>query len=88
LNGLASKFTDARSQGRVLGLMQSAGSLGRVLGPLLAFRLLVLDQHGPVLHYARTALWAASGILLLSLLFTLMISRTTAPEPLGEPVRA
>jgi multidrug resistance protein len=88
LNGLASKFTDARSQGRVLGLMQSAGSLGRVLGPLLAYRLLVLDQNGPVLHYARTALWAGSAILLVSLCFTFFISPTPVQEPIAEPVQA
>jgi multidrug resistance protein len=36
LNGLASRHVHGRMQGRVLGLMQSAGSLGRFLGPIIA----------------------------------------------------
>ena len=41
LNGLASRTTDAHCQGRLLGLMQSAGSLGRFLGPVIGFALVV-----------------------------------------------
>jgi DHA1 family tetracycline resistance protein-like MFS transporter len=36
LNGLASRHVHGQMQGRVLGLMQSAGSLGRFLGPIVA----------------------------------------------------
>ena len=36
LSGMSSRHVHGRAQGRVLGLMASAGSLGRFLGPLLA----------------------------------------------------
>jgi predicted MFS family arabinose efflux permease len=36
LTGLASRFVHGQAQGRVLGLMTSAGSLGRFIGPNLA----------------------------------------------------
>jgi multidrug resistance protein len=36
LSGMASRHVHGRAQGRVLGLAQAAGSLGRWLGPLLA----------------------------------------------------
>lgn len=81
LNGLASKHTTRRAQGRVLGLMQSAGSLGRFLGPMLAFALLTFDMHGPREHYARTAFWASSGILLLAMLLIAAVSPAKEPVP-------
>ena len=52
LNGLASRVTDAHCQGRVLGLMQSAGSLGRFLGPMLGFGLVRL-RSGEALRAHR-----------------------------------
>ena len=36
MNAIASKGASAALQGRVLGVVQSAGSLGRVFGPVLA----------------------------------------------------
>lgn len=36
LNGLASRHVHGRMQGRILGLMQSSGSLGRFVGPVLS----------------------------------------------------
>jgi len=38
LSGMASRHVHGRAQGRVLGLMAGAGSLGRFLGPALAVR--------------------------------------------------
>ena len=64
LNGMASKAVDAASQGRVLGLMQSAASLARIVGPVLG---------GWLLHYgapagggldARLAYWTAGALLI------------------------
>ncbi len=66
LNGLVSKHTGRRAQGRVLGLMQSAGSLGRFLGPMLALWLLS-DLKAPVERYVP-AFWASSGILVVALI--------------------
>jgi len=49
LNGLASQSVDAASQGRVLGMMQSAASVARIVGPVLGGWLLNYD----LLHLAR-----------------------------------
>jgi multidrug resistance protein len=63
LNGLASRSTDAHCQGRLLGLMQSAGSLGRFLGPMIGFGLVSLDG---VADYARTSFFVSAAILALA----------------------
>jgi MFS family permease len=54
LSGLASQMIDRSWQGRALGVMQSAGSAGRLLGPLLGGWLLMLDLKKPVSEYGRT----------------------------------
>ena len=88
LNGLASKHTHRRAQGRVLGLMQSAGSLGRFLGPMLAFWLLTFDLAGARMHYARTAFWASAAILVVALLLIVAVApareAVTAPDAVPE----
>jgi multidrug resistance protein len=43
LSGMASRHVHGRAQGRVLGLMSAAGSLGRFLGPALAVLPLPAD---------------------------------------------
>jgi DHA1 family tetracycline resistance protein-like MFS transporter len=75
LNGLASRSTDAHCQGRLLGLMQSAGSLGRFLGPMIGFGLIA---HDPLSQYARTPFFASAAILLITMV--LVISVSPAPE--------
>ena len=80
LNGLASRTTDAHCQGRLLGLMQSAGSLGRFLGPVIGFGLVALDPAG---QYARTAFFASSAILTLAMVCILLVS--PAPQPATVP---
>ena len=64
LNGLASQMIDRSWQGRALGLMQSAGSAGRLVGPLLGGWLLMFDLNRPLGHYARTPFFVSAGILL------------------------
>ena len=54
LSGLASQMIDRSWQGRALGVMQSAGSAGRLLGPLLGGWLLMLDLKKPLAEYGRT----------------------------------
>ena len=77
LNGLASRTTDAHCQGRLLGLMQSAGSLGRFLGPMIGFGLVALDG---VSNYARTSFFASAAILLLAMVCIISVSPAqTAP---------
>lgn len=79
LNGLASRTTDAHCQGRLLGLMQSAGSLGRFLGPMLGFALVSFD---PVSDYARTSFFASAAILVVALICILLV----APAPQSDAV--
>jgi len=54
LTGLASQMIEQNWQGRALGVMQSAGSTGRLLGPLLGGWLLMFDLGKPLTQYART----------------------------------
>ena len=66
LNGLASQMIDRSWQGRALGVMQSAGSVGRLVGPLLGGWLLMFDLGQPLTRYARTPFFASAAILLVA----------------------
>lgn len=77
LNGLVSRSVDAASQGRALGIFQSAASLGRALGPVLGGVLLHLD--GPA-TYGRAPLWLAAGLLAAMLLLALPLPREIKDE--------
>ena len=78
LNGLASQSADRKWQGRVIGLMQSAGSLARWVGPFVGGWLLAKDAGYPHQHYGQTPFWAAAAILLLALLCMVWLP----PEPI------
>ncbi len=86
LNGLASRLTDAHCQGRLMGLMQSAGGLGRFLGPMLGFALVAWDPPG---HYGRTAFLASAALLAFdAVLLTVLRVPAAAPVEIaatGEP---
>ncbi len=76
LNGLASRSADRSWQGRVNGLMQSAGSLARCVGPFIAGELLSLDVDKlgqPLSYYGRTPCWAAAGILFVSFVLAMRL---------------
>ena len=86
LNGLASQMIDRSWQGRALGLMQSAGSVGRLVGPLLGGWLLMFDLRFPIARYARTPLFASAGLLFVAFLLALSFRRpasryNTTPSP-------
>jgi MFS transporter, DHA1 family, tetracycline resistance protein len=76
LNGLASRHTDRQWQGRVIGIMQSAGSLGRWVGPFAAGRLLAFDVGSAA--YGRTPFWAAAGIMAVALWLGFLLPRASA----------
>jgi DHA1 family tetracycline resistance protein-like MFS transporter len=78
LNGLASRSAERTWQGRVIGLMQSSGSLARWFGPMLAGALLAQDAGHA--YYGRTPFWAASAILCVALVLTLQLP--------GKPITA
>jgi DHA1 family tetracycline resistance protein-like MFS transporter len=63
INAIASKGASAALQGRVLGVVQSAGSLGRVFGPVLAGFLLSGDHRRPNAQYGNTP-FLAGGVII------------------------
>ena len=81
LIGLASRSTDAHCQGRLLGLLQSAGSLARFLGPMIGFGLVPFSPAG---NYARVSFFASAAILIVAML---CIACVFPPKQL-EPVAA
>jgi DHA1 family tetracycline resistance protein-like MFS transporter len=66
LNGMASKSVNAAWQGRVLGILQSAASLARIIGPVLGGYLLGRDAIRDI-NYGRTPFWTGGAIMLLAL---------------------
>jgi predicted MFS family arabinose efflux permease len=83
LNGLASRSADAHCQGRLLGLMQSAGSFGRFLGPMIGFALVPFDR---VEHYARTSFFASAAILVVAVLCIVAVSPAPRSEAAADAV--
>jgi MFS family permease len=95
LNGLASRHVHGRMQGRVMGLMQSAGSLGRFIGPILAVlwlpgnfsemsRPLAAEWLARVDHGYTMAFGASAAIMVLSSLVILAIR----PREIESPASA
>ncbi|MEO6970068.1 MAG: MFS transporter [Chthoniobacterales bacterium] len=80
LNGLASQMIDRNWQGRALGLMQSAGSLGRLVGPLLGGWLLMFDLGRPLAYYARTPFFVSAAILLVAFALALSFRRPSSDK--------
>ncbi|MGI8890954.1 MAG: MFS transporter [Chthoniobacterales bacterium] len=87
LNGLASQMIDRSWQGRAMGLMQSAGSAGRLIGPLLGGWLLMFDLGKPLTLYARTPFFVSAAILLVAFVLALSV-RKPAGDHTPPPVRA
>lgn len=84
LSGMASRHVHGRAQGRVLGLMAGAGSLGRFLGPALAvlplpatFSVLERPLRGAVLEAVnagyRTAFTASAALVAVATVFALLL---------------
>jgi DHA1 family tetracycline resistance protein-like MFS transporter len=84
LSGMASRHVHGRAQGRVLGLMAGAGSLGRFLGPALAvlplpatFSVLERPLRGAVLEAVnagyRTAFTASAALVAIATVFALLL---------------
>ena len=102
LTGMASRHVHGRAQGRLLGLMAGAGSLGRYLGPMLAMKpfpgnfsdlprplestALITVNHGYL-----TAFSFAAGLLVVATILALLLRmpKEDLPEPeAGEAVPA
>ncbi len=70
ISALASLCAGAEAQGATLGVYQSAGSLGRAIGPLIGGALLAFDSGA---KYATTALFASAGIIIIALIVLLTV---------------
>ncbi len=75
LNGLASKSVGTGSQGRVIGLMQSAASVARIIGPVLGGWLLNVDAGHAGIPFGRTPYWTAGVIMLIACVLSTGLSR-------------
>jgi DHA1 family tetracycline resistance protein-like MFS transporter len=84
VNAIASKGASAALQGRVLGIVQSAGSLGRVFGPVLAGFLLTGDHLRQNVRYGNTPFLA--GAIIMAIAFGLATTlRRPAPAKVIAP---
>jgi MFS transporter, DHA1 family, tetracycline resistance protein len=89
VNAIASKGASAALQGRVLGVLQSAGSLGRVFGPVLAGFLLSSDHARPNAQYGNTPFLAGGAIIAIAFgLATTLRRAETAKVIAPAPVEA
>src|SRR5580704_3221404 len=88
MSAIASKGASPALQGRVLGVVQSAGSLGRVFGPVLAGFLLSGDHARPNAQYGNTPFLAGSLIIAIAFGLATTLRRSepvkaNAPSPAG-----
>ena len=91
INGLASQLIERSWQGRAMGVVQSAGSLGRLLGPLIGGFLLMLDLNKPLTHYGRTPFFAGAALCFIAAVLAFFVRPPAAdhfPEniPVGSSV--
>jgi multidrug resistance protein len=75
LSGLASQMIERSWQGRALGVMQSAGSAGRLIGPLIGGWLLMFDLQKPVAEYGRTPFLVGAFLCFIGALFAFCIKK-------------
>lgn len=81
LTSLASKSVGANIQGGVLGVVQSGGSLGRVIGPALSSALIVSAGAQQLTDDSiRRTFWTATGIAIVALLCALRFAHTHADQ--------
>jgi MFS transporter, DHA1 family, tetracycline resistance protein len=84
LTAIASRLTGASAQGRVIGTVQSAGSLGRVVGPAVGSYMLGLDHSGSIPAYGNTPFLIGGVVMGIAFLLSLTLRRSpvsVAQEP-------
>lgn len=84
LSGLASKSTDAQSQGAVLGLMQSIASLGRMVGPAIGGFLMTYDAQHPSLPFGISPFWFSAILMVFAVIASLRLMPATHSVHLQE----
>ncbi len=88
LTSIASRSVDAEWQGRGLGLVQSAGSAARWVGPAIAGLLLSLDVGRGKEFYAQTPLWTGAALVGVGIFLTLALPRRMAADAVGGEAAA
>jgi DHA1 family tetracycline resistance protein-like MFS transporter len=77
MSAIASKGASPALQGRVLGVVQSAGSLGRVFGPVIAGILLTSDHLHSNDRYGNTPFLVGGFIIAIAFVLAMTLGRTT-----------
>jgi multidrug resistance protein len=80
LSAISSRSAESAWQGRALGVMQSAGSLARWIGPTVAGALLMLDLASGKEAYARTPFFVAAGFMVLAFVLSLRLPKGVATK--------
>jgi DHA1 family tetracycline resistance protein-like MFS transporter len=80
LMAMASRLAATTAQGRVIGTVQSAGSLGRVVGPSAGGFMLGWDRPGPVLAYGNTPFLIGGIVMGIAFLLSLTLRRSSVSE--------
>jgi DHA1 family tetracycline resistance protein-like MFS transporter len=81
LTSLASKTASEDAQGHALGILQSAASLARVIGPLLCGVLLNNAAQQVDDHTLLRTFWTAAGIMFVALLTAIFFARSSKADP-------
>jgi multidrug resistance protein len=85
MSAIASKGASPALQGRVLGIVQSAGSLGRVFGPVIAGVLLTRDHLGSNDRYGDTPFFVGGFFIAIAFAFAMTLRRVTPQKVQVEP---
>ena len=75
LTSLASKTADEHEQGRTLGIMQSAASLARAIGPMIGGFLLNNTINAIDDFTLKRTFWMASGIMFVAFLVSIYFAK-------------
>jgi MFS transporter, DHA1 family, tetracycline resistance protein len=81
LMAMASRLAASTAQGRVIGTVQSAGSLGRVVGPSAAGFMLGWDRPRPDIAYGNTPFVIGGIVMGVAFLISLMLRRSPVSVP-------
>jgi len=76
LTSLASKTADEHEQGRAMGIMQSAASLARAIGPMVGGLLLNNTLNALDDFTLRRTFWTASAIMFVAFLVAIYFARS------------
>jgi MFS transporter, DHA1 family, tetracycline resistance protein len=85
MSAIASKGASPALQGRVLGIVQSAGSLGRVFGPVIAGILLTRDHLGSSNRYGNTPFFVGGIFIAIAFGFAMTLRRAAPQRVHVEP---